>query len=322
MKIIRRLSACVFLCITCLAAVSYAGKINIVTSTADIAALAEEIGKDKVKVTSIAKPTEDPHFVDAKPSFIVKLNKADLFIETGLELEIGWLPILVNNARNSKILPGKSGYLLASIGIQVIEVPAPELTDRLMGDIHPFGNPHYMLDPLNGKIVATRICERLCQIDPENCDYYRSNFDGFTERLNQKLSEWQNVLLPFQGTKIVTYHKAWGYFANRFQLNIIGELEPKPGIPPSPSHLKDLVWRMNNEGVKLIIISSFREQRSPEFVAAKTGAKVLVLPIMPGGIKGTEDYLSFIDYNINEIVSLLSGLSGNAKFQKTGADVK
>lgn len=305
MKTIRRLSACVFLCITCLASVTYAGKINIVTSTADIAALAEEIGKDKVKVTSIAKPTEDPHFVDAKPSFIVKLNKADLFIETGLYLEIGWLPILVNNARNNKILPGKPGHLLASSGITTIEVPAPELTSRLMGDVHPLGNPHYMLDPLNGKIVATGICERLCQIDSENCDYYRSNLDRFTEKLNRKLSEWQNVLSPFRGTKIVTYHKMWGYFANRFQLNIIGELEPKPGIPPSPSHLKDIIWRMNNEGVKIIIISSFREQRSPEFVAAKTGAKVLVLPIMPGGIKGTEDYLSFIDYNINEIVASL-----------------
>ncbi|MDR4507756.1 MAG: metal ABC transporter substrate-binding protein [Candidatus Brocadiaceae bacterium] len=305
MKIIRLLLIGFFLCIICMTSVSYAKKITIVTSTADLAALAEEIGKDKVKVMSIAKPTEDPHFVDAKPSFMVKLNRADLFIESGLELEIGWLPTLVIGARNNKILPGKPGYLLASSGIRAIEVPAPEMSDRLMGDIHPLGNPHYMLDPLNGKIVAGRICDRLCQIDPENCDCYKSNLYEFTQKLNRKLSEWQSMLSPFLDTKIITYHKTWGYFAERFQLNIIGELEPKPGIPPSPSHLKNLIWRMNNEEVKLIIISSFREQRSPEFVAAKTGAKVLALPIMPGGQKETMDYIDMFDHIVNQIVSAL-----------------
>ena len=294
---------CLFLLIVIGWASVVHAKLNIVASTPDIGAVAKEIGKDKVEVTSIAKPTEDPHFVDAKPSFIVKLNKADMLIEGGLQLEIGWLPNLVVGARNQKILSGEKGYLIASAGVPIIEVPTT--ADRAMGDVHPMGNPHFMIDPLNGKIVAMHICERLCQIDAANCAYYKDNLKDFTKRLDQKLSEWQKMLEPFRGTKIVTYHKTFPYFAQRFNLHVVGTLEPKPGIPPSPTHINSLIPMMKNEGVKLILIEQFRERKVPEFVAAQTGAKVVILPIMVGGLKETDDYLALFDYTINQIVSAL-----------------
>ena len=282
--------------------VAYA-KLNIVATTSDLGALAKEIGKDKVEVTNITKPTEDPHFVDAKPSFIVKLNKADMLVEGGLQLEIGWLPPLVTGARNQKILAGNPGYLVASAGVPILEVPT--VLDRAMGDVHPFGNPHFMLDPLNGKIVATHICDRLCQIDAPNCNYYKDNLNNFIKKLDQKLLEWQKMIEPFSGTKIVTYHKTFPYFAKRFNLNVVGSLEPKPGIPPSPTHINNLIPMMKNEGVKLILIEQFRERKTPEFVATQTGAKVVILPIMVGGQKEIEDYLSLFDYTINQIVTTL-----------------
>ncbi|HHT9106186.1 MAG TPA: metal ABC transporter substrate-binding protein [Candidatus Wujingus californicus] len=278
-------------------------KLNVVATTSDLGAIAREIGKDKVEVTSLAKPTEDPHFVDAKPSFIVKLNKADMLIEGGLQLEIGWLPNLVVGARNRKILAGENGYLVASAGVPMIEVPTT--ADRAMGDVHPMGNPHFMLDPLNGKRVSIHICERLCQIDPANCAYYKDNLKDFTKRLDQKLSEWQKMLEPFRGTKIVTYHKTFSYFAQRFNLHVVGTLEPKPGIPPSPTHINSLIPMMKSEEVKLILIEPFRERKTPEFAASQTGAKIVVFPIMVGGQKETGDYLSLFDYTINQIVSAL-----------------
>lgn len=298
------------LCI--LFAVSWASvahaKLHIVAATPDLGALAREIGKDKVDITTIAKPTEDPHFVDAKPSFIVKLNKADMLIEVGMQLEIGWLPNLVLSARNPRILVGKPGYLLASKGISPLEIPDPSM-DRSMGDVHSMGNPHYSLDPLNGRIVATHICERLCQIDAANCAYYKDNLKDFTKRLDQKFSEWQKTLEPFRGTKIVTYHKTFPYFAKRFNLNVIGTLEPKPGIPPSPTHINNLIPTMKNEGVKLILIEQFRERKVAEFVAAQTEAKVVIVPIMVGGLKETDDFLTLFDYIINQIVTTLKAKS-------------
>lgn len=279
-------------------------KLNIVATTPDLGAVAKEIGRDKVEVTCIAKPTEDPHFVDAKPSFIVKLNKADMLIDGGLQLEMGWLAPLVQSARNNKILPGNAGYVAASTGIHPLEIAATETT-RAMGDIHPCGNPHYMLDPANGKIFAAQLCEQLCQIDKEDSGYYKENVKNFTQRLDRKLAEWQKAMEPFRGTKVVTYHKTFSYFAQRFNLNVVGELEQKPGIPPSPTHINGLVPMMKDEGVKLIIVEEFRERKTPEFVASQTGAKIVILPIMAGGQKETEDYLSFFDYNIGKIVSAL-----------------
>lgn len=278
-------------------------KLKIVASTPDLGSLAKEIGKDRIKLTNIARPTEDPHFVDARPSFMVKLNKADILIQGGLQLEIGWLPPLVMGARNNKILPGQPGYLTASTGIHVLQVP--KIASRAMGDLHPFGNPHFMLDPVNAKIVATHICKRLCLLDKGNCTYYQDNLKEFLKRLNMKLTEWEKMLEPYRGTKIVTYHRTFPYFAQRLHMEVVGSLEPKPGIAPSPAHINNLIQMMKNEDVKLIIIEDFRERKTPKFVASKTGAKVVVLPIMVGGRKETDDYISFIGYNIYQVISAL-----------------
>ena len=296
---------CCLLFLVPLQTFSYADKIKIVTSTADLESLAKEIGGDYVTTTSIAKPTEDPHFVDAKPSFVVKLNKADLFIESGMELEIGWLRNLVIGARNKNILPGQSGYILAAKGINPLEIPDPSISDRSMGDVHSMGNPHFTLDPLNGMTIARQISERFCNIDPANCSYYEGNYNAFIEKLKIKLAEWEKKLAPFRGTKVVTYHKTYSYFAKRFNLDVVGTLEPKPGIPPSPTHINELIPMMKREGVKLIIVEPFRERRTSEFVADKTGATIIALPIMPGGQKEAEDYLSLFDYNLDIIVSSL-----------------
>lgn len=278
-------------------------KLKIVASTPDLGSLAREIGKEKIKITNIARPTEDPHFVDARPSFMVKLNKADILIHGGLQLEIGWLPPLVMGARNNKIMPGQPGYLTASTGTHVLQVH--KIASRAMGDLHPYGNPHYMLDPLNAKIVATHICKRLCLLDKGNCTYFQDNLQDFLKRLDKKLIEWEKMLEPYRGTKIVTYHRTFPYFAQRFHMEVMGSLEPKPGIAPSPTHINNLIPMMNREGVKLIIIEDFRERKTPEFVASKTGAKIIVLPIMVGGRKETKDYISFFDYNINQVVFAL-----------------
>ncbi len=302
MKIKYQIITLCFLFVVGRATIAHA-KINVVAATPDVGALAKEIGKDMVEVTSIAKPTEDPHFVDAKPGFIVKLNKADLLIEGGCQLETGWLPPLITGARNKRILEGNTGYLVASEGVQVLEVPVS--ADRAMGDVHPFGNPHFLLDPLNGKVVAAHICDRLCQIDEANCGYYKNNLKDFVKRLDLKLSEWQKALEPYQGTKIVTYHKTYPYLAQRFHLDVAGTLEPKPGVPPSPSHLNGLVPAMKTAGVKLILIEPFRERKIPEFVAAQTGAKVVVVPIMVGGQKEINDYISLFDYTVQQIVSAM-----------------
>ena len=302
MKIKYQIIALCFLFAVGRAAVVHA-KVNVVAATPDLGALAKEIGKDMVEVTSIAKPTEDPHFVDAKPGFIVKLNKADLLIEGGCHLETGWLPPLITGARNKKILEGNPGYLVASEGVQVLEIPAS--ADRAMGDVHPFGNPHFLLDPLNGKVAATHICDRLCQIDETNCGYYKNNLKDFVKRLDTKLSEWQKALEPYRGTKIVTYHKTYPYLAQRFRLDVAGTLEPKPGVPPSPAHVNSLIPAMKTAGVKLIIIEPFRERKIPEFVAAQTGAKVVVVPIMVGGQKEIDDYIGLFDYTVQQIVSAL-----------------
>ncbi|MGQ3686223.1 MAG: metal ABC transporter substrate-binding protein [Candidatus Loosdrechtia sp.] len=304
MKIFYQICLCFFFLISWMPA-AYA-KLNIVATTPDLGALAKEIGRDMVNVTSIAMPTEDPHFTDARPGFIVRLNKADMLIESGMQLEIGWLPTLVHGARNRKILPGSPGYLNASTGISVLNVPnIPASGLRAMGDVHPMGNPHFTLDPISGYIAAANICERLCQIDQANCEYYRNNLEEFSGKLEQKLSEWQNLLKPFQGTKIVTYHDTFPYFARRFNLDIVGTLEPKPGITPSPTHLNALIPAMKRENVQLILVEQFRERRTPEFVAAETGAKVVVLPIMVGGKKEINDYISLIDYTVKQIASAL-----------------
>jgi len=276
--------------------------LNVVATLPDFGSIAEHIGGDKVKVTSIARGTEDPHFVDARPSFIRLLNQADVLIEGGAELEIGWLPPLVNSARNSKILGDAPGHVILSRGLPLLEVPAG-LVDRSMGDVHPLGNPHYWLDPVNARPMAARLAEAFSQLDAKNASYYADNLSKFNATLDKKLPEWTKQLEPFKGTKVVTYHKSFDYLLMRFGFELTGTLEPKPGIEPSPTHISALIPRMKAEGVKLILIEGFRPRRTPERVAKETGAKVVVLPESTGGAPQAKDYFSLFDYNVSQLAA-------------------
>ena len=279
-------------------------KLNVVATLPDYGSIAQAIGGDKVKVTSIARGTEDQHFVDARPSFVRVLNQADVLIEGGAELEVGWLPPLVNGARNSKILSDAPGHLILSRGIRLLEVPTSPV-DRSMGDVHPFGNPHFTLDPANGKIIANSVAETLGKVDPANADYYKANRDAFNKRLDAKLAEWDNLMKPFHGTKVVTYHKSFDYFIDHFGLELAGTIEPKPGIEPSPTHISALIPRAKEQGVKLIMVESFRPRKTPEYVAKASGAKLLLLPGSADANEKVKDYFALFDYDVAQIVQAL-----------------
>lgn len=279
-------------------------KLDVVATLPDYGAIAEAIGGDKVKVTSMARGTEDPHFVDARPSFIRVLNQADVLLEGGLELEIGWLPPLVNAARNARILSGAPGHVILSRGITLLEVPVGPV-DRSMGDVHPSGNPHYWLDPANGKIIAARLAEAFARLDRSNAARYEANLKAFNQRLDAKLAEWARSLDPFRGTKVITYHKSFSYFLERFGLELAGTIEPKPGIEPSPTHINALIPRAKEQGVKLIIIEPCRPRKTPEYVAGGIGAKMLILPTSVGGNAKVKDYFDLFDYHVGQIVEAL-----------------
>jgi ABC-type Zn uptake system ZnuABC Zn-binding protein ZnuA len=288
-----------------------AAKLYVVTTTPDLAAIARDVGGDQVEVESLALGTQDPHFVDPKPSFILKLNRADLYVKRGLDLEVGWAPVLEKGARNVDILPGGSRYVDASAGIAPVEVPTGTVS-RLLGDVHPYGNPHYQRDPLAAKTIAKNIADGLSRIDVAHRDEYAKRLDDFDRRIDARLAEWTKTLAPYRGAKLVTYHKSWEYFTARFGLDSIGEMEPKPGVAPSPAHLAELITKMNSEHVKLVIREPFYPDNLTRVAADKTGATVLTLPESPGGVPGTDDYFSFMDYIVKQIASALAAKTGAA----------
>jgi len=285
------------------AAIPAAAQLRVVATTPDLASVAREIGGDRVSVVALAKPTEDPHFVDAKPSFIVTLNRADALIEGGAELELGWLPPLLENARNGKIGAGAPGRIVASEGVRLLEIPTS--FDRSKGDIHSLGNPHFMIDPVTVKIVARNIASHFAQIDPKNAATYSSNLTKFNTRLDGKLTEWQKQLAPYRGAKIVTYHRDFIYLAQRFGLSIVDELEPKPGIAPSPAHLAQVIGEMKRNDAKVILVQPFQNRKTAETVARQTGARVLDTPQQPGAVSNTATYFDMMD---NLVRALAAGL--------------
>src|SRR5205823_5098040 len=278
-------------------------QLRVVATTPDLASVAREIGGDRVSVVALAKPTEDPHFVDAKPSFIVTLNRADALIEGGAELELGWLPPLLENARNGKIGAGAPGRIVASEGVRLLEIPTS--FDRSKGDIHSLGNPHFMIDPVTVKIVARNIANHFAQIDPKNAATYSTNLAKFNMRLDGKLTEWQKQLAAYRGAKIVTYHRDFIYLAQRFGLSIVDELEPKPGIAPSPAHLARVIGEMKSSNAKVILVQPFQNRKTAETVARQTGASVLDTPQQPGAVRNTTTYFDMLD---NLVRALGTGL--------------
>ena len=273
-------------------------------STEDLAAIAREVAGDRADVDSIAKGYQDPHFVEAKPSFILKLQKADLLIVVGRELEIGWLPPLIQQSRNSKIQPGAAGYLDASLNAHILEIPQGQIT-RAMGDVHPQGNPHYWLDPDNGKIIAQAIAGKLSQLRPNDKAYFDQHVADFSKRLDDAGKRWLSAMAPYKGLKVVTYHRSFPNFTDRFGLDVIGYVEPRPGIPPSPSHTLELIQEMKKQNVKIILVEPYFDLKTPNAIARDTGAKVLVLAPSVGGAKTVTDYFKLFDYDVDTIVAAI-----------------
>jgi len=278
-------------------------KLTVVATLPDFGSLASEIGGDKVNVIVLAKATEDPHFVDARPSFVVSMRGADVLIDGGAELELGWLPPLLQNARNPKIEIGKPGRVQASQGIRLMNVPAN--VTRAAGDVHALGNPHFTADPIIAKAIAQHIAQSFSALDPANAAFYDANYKKFEATINTKLQEWGAAMLPFKGQSVVAYHDSWPYFAHRFGLNIDIFLEPKPGIPPSPSHLAEVIAQMKAQKIKAIIVEPFHDRKIAEKVANATGAKVVDFSQFPGGLPGTDNYVKLIDTLVSRLTAAL-----------------
>jgi len=280
-------------------------KLNVVATTPDLGSIAREIGGDHIVLSVLAKPTEDPHFVDAKPSLILKLNRADVIIEGGAELELGWLPGLLDQSRNVKLGAGAPGHVACAQGVPLKEIPST--LDRSKGDIHAAGNPHYVVDPANARIVARNITEAFCALDEKSAAAYRANLQKFTGALDAKLAEWQKKLEPFKGQQVVAYHNSWLYFGDRFGLNINLCLEPKPGVPPTPKRLAEVILKMKQDKVHVILVDPYLDRRTAETVADKTGATVVDVAQFPGGVKGTEGgYIALMDYLVNSVAKALA----------------
>ncbi len=277
--------------------------LNVVATTPDLAALAREIGGDAVVVAALAKPTEDPHFVDAKPSHIVTLHRADVLIEGGAELEIGWLPPLLESARNAKIAPGAPGRIVTSQGIRMLEVPST--LDRSRGDVHALGNPHFLIDPLNVKVIVGEIAEHFAEVDPASAGLFKANLKRFDASLDAKTAEWQKQLEPYRGAKIVTYHNDFVYLAERFNLEVVATLEPKPGISPSPAHLAKVIEQMKAEKARVILVQPYQNRKTAEAVARQTGAVVVDSAQQPGAYKDTATYFQMMDHLVQGLAKAL-----------------
>jgi zinc/manganese transport system substrate-binding protein len=285
-----------------------AGKLFVVTTTQDLASLTREVAGDRVEIVPIAKGYQDPHFVDAKPSYVLLLSRADLLIAVGLELEVGWLPALVQQARNPKLLTS-TNYLDPSTAVEILERPKQQVT-RALGDVHPFGNPHYWLDPENGRATARAIAEKLAALDPAGAEVYRKNLAAFEQRLDQKEKEWEAEMAPYAGTEIVTYHNSWPNFAKRFQLRVVGYIEPKPGIPPGPAHVAGLIDMMKSRRVPLILMEPYFDSKLPKSIADKTGATLLIFIPSVGGVPEAKDYFSLFDYDVKLLADALAAKKG------------
>jgi len=316
--------------------------LQVCATVPDLGSLAQEIGGDQVKITVFAKSQEDAHFIEAKPSFIKALSQADLYIQVGMELEVGYAPVLLQNARNSRVLPGAQGFLDASKVIMPLEIPTGNI-DRSMGDVHPMGNPHYLLDPLNGLLVARLIRDKLIELRPGEKSFFEERYAIFNRKIGDgligdKLSRkydfeklavlfegkklvpflkeqkeeeffggWLGMMLPYQGSKVVTDHNLWPYFARRFGISVAGFLEPKPGISPTTKHLQALIEMMKAEGIRVILSSPYYDIRHAQFVAKNTGAKMVYLAHQVGSRSGTDNYISMTDYNVRQLVAAFSG---------------
>ena len=279
-----------------------ASTINVITATQDLASLAAEVGGDRITVEAIAKGYQDPHFVEPKPSFLLKLRKADLLVVVGLQLEIGWLPPLITQSGNSKIQPGNAGYLDMSQFCEILEIPTTQVT-RAMGDVHPLGNPHYWLNPANGRRIAKALSSKFSEMRPADAAYFAGRYTDFDKRLTEAEKRWDAQMAPYRGRKVITYHRSWPNFCERFGLVVVDYVEPKPGIPPTPAHTLEVINTMKRDNIKLILVEPYFDLRTPNSIANAVGGNVLVLMPSVGGVKEITDYFKLFDYDINLLVN-------------------
>lgn len=285
-----------------------ATKIHVVTTTTDLADITRNIGGDLVTAESIAKGYQDPHHVDARPGYILLLRKADMFVQMGLDLEIAWVPSLLDNARNPRIMRGQRGFVEASTGVPLLQDFAPGTqVDRSMGDVHPFGNPHYHLDPANVKFIGRNIAEGLKRVDPSHAQQYEAGLVAYVKKLSQASAEWAKMAQFLRGKKVVTYHASWPYFARRFGLVVVGQIEPKAGIAPSASHIAYLQRLMKEQQVKVIVMEPYFPANVPNAVARNTGARVLKLTPSVGGEPGTDTYIDLVTHQLKQLTQALGG---------------
>jgi zinc/manganese transport system substrate-binding protein len=280
-----------------LSSVSMCAEITVVTSLPDYADIVTQIGGNRVVVNFIVKGDQNPHFVEVKPSYMMKLKSADIFFVNGMELEM-WAPQIVDGSRNSRLQ-----VIDLSQGIEKLEVP--EKIDASQGDVHRFGNPHYWLDPRNIRIISGEIVDALSKISPEDEKYFHSNAEAYQKKLDAKIIEWESVLKPFRGSKIITFHRSWTYFTHWLGLDVVDQIEPKPGIQPSPAHTAELLKRIREGNIKAIIVEPFYDTSAPDQIARSSSAKVLQLATSPGGVDEAKDYISMMDYNIRTLAIAL-----------------
>jgi zinc/manganese transport system substrate-binding protein len=278
--------------------------VKVITTTEDLSSIVREIGGEKVTVEALARGYQDPHFVEAKPSFILKLHSADLLVLVGRELEMAWIPPLITQSRNAKIQPGGTGYLDASLNARILDIPTGQIT-RAMGDVHPQGNPHYWLEPGNGRRIAQVVQQKLTALSSADAAYFAQRYADFDRRLAEAEKRWAAMITPYKGLKIVTYHRSWSNFAEAFGLDVVGYVEPKPGIPPSPSHTLSLIQEMRRQNIKIILVEPYFDLKTPNAIARDTGAKVLVMPPSVGGVKEVTNYFQMFDYNLNLLVTTI-----------------
>jgi zinc/manganese transport system substrate-binding protein len=299
-----RLVAAVLGCAALAAPVRAAAAFKVVTTVEGLAALAREVGGDRVQVESLSRGTQDPHFVDANPMLAVKLRNADLLVDVGLDLEIGWLPPLVNQSRNANIQPGGPRRLTAASTVEVLDVPTGPVS-RAQGDLHPGGNPHFLTDPRRAGKVAAAIADRLSGLDRANAAYYGQRLQDFQRRLSAADARWQARLAPAKGRKVFTRHRTMTYFFDWSGIASAGELEPRPGVPPPPAHLADLVGVAQRENVKAILVEDYYDTRSAEVVARHSHAKIVQVPGDVGGEPGIDTYEKYVDVLVSRVVGAI-----------------
>jgi len=298
-------SPSVFALVLALIAPVAQARVNVIATTPDLAAIAREVGGGEIEVTSLARPTEDAHYVDPKPSFIARLNRADALLEGGLELEAGWLEPLIAGARNPKLDRRQPGRVFCAEGVAPLEVPAT--VDRSQGHVHATGNPHFLMDPANAKIVARNLANALAQIAPRSADLFKANAENFSAAVDARLAAWHRLLDPHRGQRVVAYHNSWPYFSRQFGVKVDLFLEPKPGIPPSPAHLAAVVAKMKAEKIRVIFTEPHVSRKTADTVARNSGATVVEVTQYPGGLKGTEaGYLALMDHNVRALANALS----------------